>query len=257
MSDKLKVMVSGCNGKMGRYVTELIDQSEDMEVLCGYDKVAREFQNFPVIEADKGLSELEDLELIPDMIIDFSVPECSLNIVEFAAKHSIPAVIATTGFTEGQKEIIKAYSADTRIFMSSNMSYVIAHVFVNLLRQIAPELADDFDIEVSEAHHNGKKDAPSGTAEMLVDAMKEAIHPAPEKVYGRKDKRKANEIGIASLRGGNVVGIHTVHFFGENESFELTHTAFSRKLFAEGALTAARFLINQESTGLYNFDSMN
>ena len=128
---------------------------------------------------------------------------------------------------------------------------------MNLLREIAPELADDFDIEVSEVHHNGKKDAPSGTAIMLADVMQEAINPTPEKVYGREGKRKANEIGITSVRGGDVPGVHTVYFLGKYESFELTHRAFSRKLFAKGALMVARFLLNQESPGLYNFDSMN
>lgn len=256
MVNKIKVMVTGCNGEMGHNLTKLIDQSEDMEVLCGYDKVAREFQNFPVIEADQELSELVNLELIPDIIIDFSVPECTMKVLEFAASHSIPMVIATTGFTDEQKEIINAYSADTRIFMSSNMSYLISHILVNLLREIAPELADDFDIEVSEIHHNGKKDAPSGTAKTLVDVMKEVINPTPERIYGREGKRKANEIGVASLRGGDVPGVHTVHFLGKYESFEITHRAFSRKLFAKGALTVARFLLNQESPGLYNFDSM-
>ena len=169
----------------------------------------------------------------------------------------MPVVIATTGFTEEQENLIKEYSKDFPIFKSANMSYDI-----NIMKRIVMELAPllkGTDIEITEVHHNRKIDSPSGTAQMLADAINSSLGNTYHCEYNRHDKREKRdkkEIGISSIRGGNIVGEHTVQFFGEYETFEIKHTSYSRNVFAEGAIKAAKFISNKES-GFYNMDDMN
>ena len=245
--EKIKVLVSGCNGHMGKLVCRLIGESDDMCVLYGFD-IKSSISDFPFFN---NVTDLANAKTLPDIIIDFSSPKCTLDLLEnYAGKHHIPMVIGTTGFSDDEVEIIKSYAKKFPIFLASNMSYSVA-LLEELLRELAPKLSG-YDIEIVETHHNRKKDAPSGTAKTLANAMAEALSDAGNDmsvVYGRSGKRELNEIGISALRGGNIVGTHTINFYGQSDTLSITHTALSREMFAEGAVKAARFVINQIAKG--------
>ena len=246
----IRVLVNGCNGKMGQVVSKIVTDTPDIEMLCGVDKADTGDNKFPVY------TDLSKIETMPDVIIDFSIPEATFNILEFAKAHHIPVVIATTGFSEEQTNKIKEISKEIAIFKSANMSYEI-----NLMRKIVAELAKKLstsDIEIVETHHNRKIDSPSGTALLLADSINDAKDNSMEYVYDRhskREKRTKQEIGIHSIRGGNEVGKHSVIFFGENESLEITHNVNSRAVFAEGAVKAA-FFITHKDTGLYDMNDL-
>ena len=246
----LEIMVNGCSGKMGQVVCDLIEQDNDLVLKAGFDKfVTGEFA-FPVF------SDISEITEKPDVIVDFSVPVATLNILEYAAKNNVPVVIATTGFSSDEEEKIKEYSKQIPIFKSSNMSYDIM-IMQKLVKWLAP-LLKDTDIEITETHHNRKIDSPSGTAQMLADSINKALGNTLHCEYNRhskREKRDKNEIGMNSIRGGNIVGEHTVQFFGEFETFEIKHTSYSRNVFAEGAIKAARFIINQKP-GMYDMNDM-
>lgn len=247
----LEVLVNGCNGKMGQVVCDLVEKDEDLLLKCGFDKENTGEFAFPVY------TNIHEITEKPDVIIDFSIPIATFNILEYAKKNKVPVVIATTGFTEEQENLIKEYSKDFPIFKSANMSYDI-----NIMKRIVMELAPllkGTDIEITEVHHNRKIDSPSGTAQMLADAINSSLGNTYHCEYNRHDKREKRdkkEIGMSSIRGGNIVGEHTVQFFGEFETFEIKHTSYSRNVFAEGAIKAAKFISNKES-GFYNMDDMN
>ena len=246
----IKVLINGCNGKMGQEVAKQIRLTEDIETLCGFDKIDSGDNNFPVF------TNIDEISLIPDVIIDFSIPEASLNILEFAKKNSIPIVIATTGFNNTELEKIDEYSKYIPVFKSSNMSYEI-----NLMAKIVSELSkklSDSDIEIVETHNKKKIDSPSGTALILADSINNAQNNEMTYEYDRhskREKRSKKEIGIHSLRGGTEVGKHSVIFFGNNESLEITHNVTSRSVFASGAIKAANFIIHKEN-GLYNMNDL-
>lgn len=246
----LEVMVNGCSGKMGQIVCDLVEQNEELVLKCGFDKnVTGEFA-FPVFD------KIEDITEKPDVIIDFSVPVATFKILKYAAYNHVPVVIATTGFTADEEKIIEEYSKQIPIFKSANMSYDIM-IMKKLVQWLAP-LLKDTDIEITETHHNRKIDSPSGTAQMLADSINSSLGNNLHCEYNRHDKREKrdkNEIGMNSIRGGNIVGEHVVQFFGEFETFELKHTSYSRNVFAEGSLKAARWLVNQ-SIGLYSMEDI-
>lgn len=259
---KKNVLVCGCNGHMGQIVCRLIDESSDFHVEYGIDEKCRVLPFETQDEYDKkefyicyGLEDEEVLKDLPDIIIDFSSPDATMSLLCSAVKLSVPIVIATTGFSAEQEEKILEASNSIPIFKSANMDPNIT-LLKNTVQMIAPHLAD-CDIEILETHHNRKKDAPSGTALLLADAIKEALSDGEKKiVYGRTGKRENNEIGISSMRGGNIVGEHTIFFYAKHETIELKHTAYSREGFAEGALMAARYLLQQTTPGLYTMDDM-
>ncbi len=246
----LEVLVNGCNGKMGQVVCDLIEQNENLVLKAGFDKnITGEFA-FPVF------NKIEDIKEKPDVIIDFSIPIATLNILEYASKNNVPIVIATTGFTKEQEKTIKEYSKIIPIFKSANMSFDIM-IMKKLVSWLAP-LMKDTDIEIIESHHNRKIDSPSGTAQMLADSINSALGNNLHCEYNRHDKhekRDKNEIGMSSIRGGNIVGEHTVQFIGDFETFEIKHTSYSRNVFAEGSLKAANFIVNQKP-GLYCMEDM-
>ena len=246
----IEIMVNGCNGKMGQIVSELINKNENMVVKCGVDRENNEDYKYPVY------TNLENIKEKPDVIIDFSVPVATFKVLDFAKKQNIPVVIATTGFTGEEEKRIVSYSKYIPIFKSANMSFSI-NMFEQLLKEIAPKLKNT-DIEIIETHHKRKIDSPSGTAKMLAETINEALGGDYVYEYNRHDKhekRGKNEIGITSIRGGNIVGEHTVKFFGEFETFELTHTSYSRNVFADGAIRAAEFLVGKKN-GFYNMDDL-
>ena len=246
----IKVLINGCNGKMGQEVIKVINNNEKFEVLNGVDKEENADYVFPVYT---NISEIKEK---PDVIVDFSIPVATMQILEYAKNNKIPIVIATTGLTEEQKQKIKEYSKAIPIFQSANMSYDI-----NLMKRIVADVAKNLcgtDIEIIETHHNRKIDAPSGTALLLADSINEALGNSMEYNFNRfqnREKRKKNEIGFSSIRGGNIVGEHTVCFFGENDCLEITHKAYSRGLFAEGALKGAEYIVGKES-GYYTMDEI-
>ncbi|MBQ4030201.1 MAG: 4-hydroxy-tetrahydrodipicolinate reductase [Bacilli bacterium] len=234
----INVLINGINGKMGQVLQNEINNTDNMKVVAGISR-----NDNP-----------EDIKEKIDVIIDFSTPEGSLNILKYAKKNNIPVVIATTGFTEEQQKEILDYSKDLPIFQSSNMSFEI-NLMCDIVSKLAKQLTNS-DIEIVEVHHRNKVDAPSGTALMLANSINEDSDR--EYVYDRhskKQKRTDREIGISSIRGGTEVGKHTVYFFGDNESFEITHTVNSRSIFAKGAIKAAEYLINKPN-GFYNMKDL-
>ena len=246
----IEVMVNGCNGKMGQIVSELVDKNENMVLKCGVDKVNTGYLTYPVYT---NLSEIPEK---PDVIIDFSVPVATFGALEYAKNNNIPIVIATTGFTGEEEKRIMEYSKYIPVFKSANMSFSI-NMFEHLLKEIAPKLKDT-DIEIVETHHNRKIDSPSGTAQMLANTINEALGGDYTYEYDRHskhEKRGAKEIGITSIRGGNIVGEHSVMFFGDYETFEIKHTSYSRNVFAEGAVKAAKFIVGKDN-GFYNMDDL-
>ena len=245
----IKVLINGINGRMGQEVLKQVNLSNDFEVSCGLDK----FDN------NLGFPTYTDINLIketPNIIIDFSIPEASMNILEFAKEKNIPIVIATTGFSDEQLSIIEDYSKVIPIFRSGNMSYEI-NIMADIVSKLATQLKDS-DIEIVETHHRNKIDSPSGTALILADSINKSLNNELDYQYNRhsvRQKRPDKEIGIHSIRGGTEVGKHTVLFLGENETLEITHTVTSRSIFAKGALKAAKFLVSQNA-GLYNMKDL-
>lgn len=246
----IKVLVNGCNGKMGQELIEAINKDEYFEVCCGVDKDVNNNYSFNVYTNKKDIKEK------PDVIIDFSIPKATMNILSYARENKIPIVIATTGLSEEDLTIIKEASKEIPIFQSANMSYDIS-----LMKKIVSEVAKaipDTDIEIIETHHNRKIDAPSGTALLLAKSINDAIENVKEYDFDRfhkREKRNKNEIGFSSIRGGNIVGEHTVSFFGDNETFEITHRAYSRGIFARGALKGAKYIVNKKN-GYYTMDDI-
>lgn len=251
---KKKVLVSGCNGHMGRIVCSLIAKTEDMEVSCGFDIVEDLSGAFPIYNDIKSLS---DSNHAVDIIIDFSSPKATNEISKYAWLSKTPIVIATTGLSNEFMENITKISQDIPVFQAANMSIqvnLVKHV-LQMITQTIPEA----EVEITETHHNRKKDAPSGTAKVFANAIKESLDTITgvsyDINYGRTEKREKNEIGVCAKRGGNIVGTHTVEFFSPFETLEVTHTAHSRELFADGAITVARFLLSKDP-GLYEMDDL-
>lgn len=246
----IKILVNGCNGKMGQEVIKAIDSDNELILLSGFDRENTGEYTFPIY------TNIDDIEETPDVIIDFSVPVATFNILNYAKKMHIPVVIATTGFNGEQLNTISDFSKDLPIFKSSNMSYDI-NLMAKLLADLALKLKGT-DIEIIETHHNRKIDSPSGTAILLADSINNALGGNMKYEFDRHnkhEKRDKNEIGFSSIRGGNIVGEHIVQFYGENETFEIKHTCYSRTVFAEGALKAAKYIVTKEN-GLYNMNDL-
>ena len=232
---------------MGRAISEAAKEQDGIEVVCGVDCVKQPDNDVPVFTS------FNDVDIPFDMIIDFSVPSVVEKEVAFALSKKVPLIVGTTGLSEEQVAMLEKASETIPVFRTANMS-----VGVNLqvlLSQIAESvLGKAFDVEIVERHHRLKVDAPSGTALMLADAIAEKMEEKPEYVYDRqckREKRTDHEIGIHSVRGGTIVGEHEVSFIGQNEVITITHQAFSKGVFAEGALKAALFLKDKES-GMYS-----
>lgn len=246
----VNILLNGCNGHMGKEIIKHVENTDNLSIICGVDNVDGGDNDFPVY------TDINNIKELPDVIIDFSIPEASINILNFARANSIPIVIATTGFSEEQLEHIKICSKYIPIFKSSNMSLEIN--IMNILVNKLSNLLTDCDIEIVETHHRNKIDAPSGTALMLAESIKSALGKNVSFTYDRhccNTKRLKNEIGIHSIRGGTEVGKHSVLFLGDDESFEITHTVSSRSVFAKGAIEAVKFILNK-LPGLYSMDEL-
>ena len=245
----LKVIISGCSGKMGRVLAKCINEEPNLEILCGVCKESIDDLNF------KTYSSMSEINEKSDVVIDFSHHSALDDILSYSVKTKTPLVIATTGYND--EELNKIYEASKiiPIFHSYNMSLGV-NVLLRLVKE-ASNILSGFDIEVIEKHHNKKVDSPSGTAVMIANAIKEVL-PSLENNYGRygrESKREENEIGIHSVRGGTIVGEHDVIFAGYDEVVEIKHIAQSKDIFAKGSIVAAKFLVNQEP-GYYSMDNM-
>lgn len=241
----MKILLSGAGGNMGGEIIKAVEEKDDFEITCGFD--AKEGnRGFPIYD------NVDNIKEEFDVIIDFSVPVATFKILEYARKSKKPIIIATTGFNNEQIELIKEYSKEIPVFRSANMSLDI-NLMADIVKKVATVLTDT-DIEIIETHHNRKVDSPSGTAILLADAINEVLEEKKEYNFERmqkREKRDKNEIGFSSIRGGNIVGEHTVAFFGGSETLEITHKAYSRQVFAQGALRAADYIVKQKP-GFYN-----
>lgn len=248
----LRIFLSGSQGRMGKVIAGIAAEDESLQIVAGSDLKQDPTAPFPIYA-----NPLEcPVEF--DVLIDFSNPEALEKVLQFLERTGKPGVICTTGLTPVQVASIEKAASRIALFRSANMSLGI-NLLIRLAKDAAALLYPQFDIEIIEAHHNQKIDAPSGTALMLADAINQSLGGhALNYVYDRstvRHKRAVNELGIHAIRGGTIVGEHTVIFAGSDEVIELKHSAQSRAVFARGALAAARFMACRE-TGLYSMDDL-
>ncbi|EOD00891.1 4-hydroxy-tetrahydrodipicolinate reductase [Caldisalinibacter kiritimatiensis] len=248
----VKVIIHGCNGNMGQVLSKHLQQDNQCQIVAGIDRSPNKYKNdYPVYK------DIFDFEGNADVIIDFSNPYYLPGLLDYSIENNMPLVIATTGFSPKDIKDIENAAKNIPIFYSSNMSLGI-NVLIELVTKAIPTLSDSFDIEIIEKHHNQKADAPSGTAYMIANKINEAFKNTMEYVFGRyskKEKRRKNEIGIHAVRGGTIVGEHSVIFAGQDETIEIKHSAFSKSIFAIGAIKAAKYIVNQEN-GLYDMNNL-
>lgn len=247
-----KIILNGANGAMGKVVSELIALDSTVEIVAGVDLNTDVDLGFPVFD------DIRKIDIEADAVIDFASVKAVDNLLDFIEEKKIPAVICTTGLSEEQIGRINELSKNAAILRSANMSLGI-NTLSKVLAQIAPTLrAAGFDIEIVEAHHRRKLDAPSGTAILLADAVNENMDEKLTYTYDRSKRhepRRADEIGLSAVRGGTIVGDHDVIFAGEDEVITLSHRAYSRKIFANGAISAAKFL-QGKTAGLYDMSDV-
>ena len=247
-----KIVLSGCNGRMGRAITDICAAKPDMQIVAGFDLNAVSLSDYPVFAHPAEFT--GDC----DVVIDFSNAALTEELLAFCLDRRVPVVICTTGHSPEQLAQIQAASEQIPVFRSGNMSIGI-NLMTELLRKSAAVLGDKYDVEIIEKHHNQKLDAPSGTALMLADAVADALPYEAEYVYDRherREKRPAHEIGISAIRGGTIVGEHSVLFCGRDEIIEIKHTALSREVFAVGAVDAAEFMAGCTQPGIYDMNDV-
>lgn len=236
---------------MGHVVRESVSKRDDCEIVAGVDLQDEAGAVFPVFHS------FRDVNVNADVIIDFSHPSVLEELLDFAERREIASVLATTGYSDEQVKKIHDYAERTPIFFSFNMSLGM-NLMVELAKKATCILSDMFDIEIIEAHHNQKLDAPSGTALMLANAVQDALNEEYALNFDRhsdRKKRDPKEIGIHSIRGGTIVGEHTVLFAGHDEILSLSHSARSKEIFAVGALKAALFVVGKPA-GLYSMSDV-
>jgi len=247
----INILMSGCNGKMGQVITRLVEQYDDMCIAAGFDVYDSGKNDYPVF------SELSMCDVKVDVIIDFSNPNALESVVKYAITGELPLIVATTGLSKLQIKLLEQAAIKIPVFFSANMSLGV-NLLIDLVKKAAKILDQNFDIEIIEKHHNQKIDAPSGTALAIADSIGSVLNKKLEYIYdrhSRRKKRSRNEIGIHAVRGGTIVGEHSVIFAGDDEIIELNHSAMSKDIFGTGALRAARF-ISKKSPGLYSMNDL-
>ena len=247
----VKIILSGCGGTMGQVVLKRAGARGDCTVVAGIDPNAQCGEEFPVFAAPQSC------DVTADVIVDFSHPAALDGLLALAERLNIPLVLATTGLSREQIEAVHSAAQRVPIFFTFNMSLGI-NLMCALAKAATRVLGGQFDIEIVEKHHNKKIDAPSGTAIMLANAVSHELAAKPDYVYERqstRQKRGKNEIGLHAIRGGTIVGEHELLFAGQDETLSITHTAYSKEVFATGALSAAVFMLGK-SPGLYDMNDL-
>lgn len=239
---------------MGKAIIEAASLLDDCKIVAGVDINASSLDSscpFPVYES------IEAFTGKADAIIDFSHHSALPSLISYATKHKTPLVVATTGHTDEERKMMIDGASVVPVFFSRNMSIGV-NLLIDLCKRASVALGQDFDIEIIEKHHHNKLDAPSGTAMMIAEELRDSRDIETEFVYDRhnvRQKRQTTEIGIHAVRGGSIVGEHDVIFAGANEIITLSHTATSRELFADGALKAAEFISKKEK-GFYSMSDL-
>ncbi len=248
----ISVILHGSNGRMGQVVSDIIEADPDVEITAGIDVTGEKKRDYPVY------SSLTDCTEEADAIIDFSTAAAVDPLIAYGTERNIPMVICTTGLSETQIGSIREAGEKVAVFRSANMSLGI-NLLLKILKENSKVLCDaGFDPEIIEMHHSRKLDAPSGTALMLADAVNSTENDSYTYTFDRsqrREKRDPKEIGISSVRGGTIVGEHDVIFAGQDEVVEFRHTAYSRAIFAKGAVAAAKFL-SGKGPGLYDMSDV-
>ena len=243
-----KIIMLGCNGRMGQMITDMVKQDDECTIVAGIDIVDNRDNGYPVY------TKLADCDVEADAIIDFTSATDFESRMDYAVDKQIPIIECSTGLSEEQMDYLKKASEKVAVLKSANMSLGI-NLLMKLLKEAAVKLAGDgFDVEIVEKHHNQKLDAPSGTALALADSINEAMDDRYEYIYDRsqvRQKRDKKELGISAVRGGTIVGEHEVIFAGTDEVITFKHTAYSRAVFAKGSITAAKYL-KGKAAGLYD-----
>ena len=237
-----KMIMHGCNGRMGHVIIDLVKEDKDIEVVAGVDAYGESSYDFPVFKS------LEECNVAADVIVDFSNASAAEGLLAYCEKTSTPVVLCSTGLSEDQLLKVKETSKKVAVLKSANMSVGVPPLFA----------AAGFDIEIVEKHHNQKLDAPSGTAIALADSINDSLGNEYEYVYDRstrREKRPEKEIGISAVRGGTIVGDHDVIFAGHDEVVTLSHRAYSRAIFGKGAIEAAKFLAGKPA-GMYDMSDV-
>ena len=247
-----KIIMHGCNGHMGQVITAICAADEACEIVAGIDIVDNRENGYPVF------TDIDACDVEADVIIDFAAAVAVDKLLDYAVNRQIPVVLCTTGLSPKQLTKVQEASKRIAILKSANMSLGI-NTLLKLLKDAANVFAPaGFDIEIVEKHHNQKLDAPSGTALALADSINEARNNEYEYIYDRSQvrrKREKKELGISAVRGGTIVGEHEVIFAGVDEVIEFRHTAYSKSVFAKGAVEAAKFLAKQE-VGMYDMSDV-
>ena len=258
----VKIGVTGAAGRMGKAIIESISNTNGAELYAALEAPGSPAIGTFTNSGGEGLKITDDIESfvrLSDVIIDFTAPEATINLLEKASIHKKAYIIGTTGLSSAQRETVKDYAKDIAIVMAPNMSIGV-NLLLKLIEVAAPRLKDDYDIEIIEAHHRHKKDAPSGTALRIAEVAADSVERDLDKVgvyerHGIIGERTKNEIGIQTIRGGDIVGDHTIMFAGPGERLELTHKAHSRDTFANGAVKAAMWIADKEE-GLYDMQDV-
>jgi 4-hydroxy-tetrahydrodipicolinate reductase len=248
----VKVIICGASGRMGQTLGRMVKESSDLELVGGINLHPGTFFGADIVPTQEIEVLLKNKK--PDVFIDFTVAHAAVENVKVAAKNNVALIVGTTGFTPEQRETMAAaINGHVPAVISSNFS-VGVNIFWQLVRE-AGTLLGDYDIEVIEAHHRNKKDAPSGTAKTILQILDKEVG-ARKKLYGREGMtERSNEIGVHVIRGGDIVGDHKVMFSKNFETIELSHRAYDRSVFASGALRAARWVVNQKP-GIYGMDDV-
>lgn len=244
----VKMIMHGCNGHMGQVITELTKKDEEIVIVAGIDPVDNRDNGYPVFAS------IVDCDVEADVIVDFAAAPAVDGLLDYSREKKIPLVLCTTGLTQEQLAKVEETSKEVAVLKSVNMSLGI-NTLLKLLKDAAKVFGTaGYDIEIVEQHHRLKKDAPSGTALALADSVNDALGNEYEYVYDRSqrsEQRPDKEIGISAVRGGTIVGVHDVIFAGVDEVITFNHTAYSKSVFAKGAIEAGKFLAGKPA-GMYD-----
>ena len=239
----VKVIMHGCNGHMGQVVSAMAAADPEVEIVAGIDLVDNRENGYPVF------TDIWSCQTEADVVIDFCSAKATDVLLEYCADRKLPVVLCTTGLSEEQLKKVEDTSKKVAVLKSANTSLGI-NLLMKLVKEAAQTLAAaGFDMEIVEKHHRLKVDAPSGTALALADSINEGLDQAYHYTYDRsqrREKRDPKEIGISAVRGGTIVGEHDVIFAGEDEVITFQHTAYSKNIFAKGAIQAAKYLAGKE-----------